>query len=467
MVVFSGLTLPHVTTIKQQKTRNFYELPIPNRAFDYRKDLGGQGDTFTIDGWLQSADATARSQISALVGTTGILDLQEPTYQPFNSVLYYTTARPHTVTVNGPTIDNGQSPPFGTGAGKFVAASSQYLSIPAASDFNFGAGNFTIDFDFKLNSIPANGIYYYIMNQGTSYTAPWQGLALYMNSSGNMTLFYQCQVDSTHLINCQYGALPPFLSTGVWYHLAQVRNGNNFTMYLNGSSVATVSSSLAEPTNNNSLLIGGQAGSSWFNGWLKEFRVSKGIARWMGNFTPPTAAYTPDVYTGLLLHMESDFTDASLAYNDVTAAAQTGGSPFGVLLNTTDFMYFGSRQRWNLMQFILSQFGSYSGLTWKYSQGGGSWNALSGYTDGTNGLSQNGSLTFTPPSDWAVDTLNGVANMFWLRVATSSITTAARLNQLSLSPCYNCLLLNPLYTLDPNVWDYATYELTFHQIENP
>jgi hypothetical protein len=27
------------------------------------------------------------------------------------------------------------------------------------------------------------------------------------------------------------------------------------------------------------------------NGWFDEFRVSKGIARWTSNFTPPTAPY--------------------------------------------------------------------------------------------------------------------------------------------------------------------------------
>ena len=35
--------------------------------------------------------------------------------------------------------------------------------------------------------------------------------------------------------------------------------------------------------------IGGS--ECYFNGWLDEFRVSKGIARWTANFTPPAAPY--------------------------------------------------------------------------------------------------------------------------------------------------------------------------------
>ena len=40
------------------------------------------------------------------------------------------------------------------------------------------------------------------------------------------------------------------------------------------------------------------AGGS-LNGWMDECRISKGIARWTANFTPPTEAYSPDGVTFL------------------------------------------------------------------------------------------------------------------------------------------------------------------------
>ena len=49
---FGGLSLPHVSTIKQQVTRTYLEVPLPYRVFDYKADLGGQGSGFTIDGFL-------------------------------------------------------------------------------------------------------------------------------------------------------------------------------------------------------------------------------------------------------------------------------------------------------------------------------------------------------------------------------------------------------------------------------
>ena len=66
-----------------------------------------------------------------------------------------------------------------------------------------------------------------------------------------------------------------------------------------------------------------------FNGWLKEFRISNGVARWTSDFTPPTAEYTPDQYTVLLLHMDgtngsTTFTDSNNGPVNVTPASSFG-----------------------------------------------------------------------------------------------------------------------------------------------
>jgi len=35
----------------------------------------------------------------------------------------------------------------------------------------------------------------------------------------------------------------------------------------------------------------GATPEQYFNGWLDEFRLSKGIARWTADFTPPSEEY--------------------------------------------------------------------------------------------------------------------------------------------------------------------------------
>jgi hypothetical protein len=129
-------------------------------------------------------------------------------------------------------------------------------------------------------------------------------------------------------------------------------------------------------------------------------------------------------------------------------------------------MYFGYHEMFNKLQFLLSTLGSYGTLTWGYSQGSGNWGTVT-VTDGTSGFTQSGAVTLTPPSAWAMDTVNSFANMFWLRVSAASVTTTAKAQKIQLNPCFNCILFDPVWNLNPQIWDYTDYELTLQQIENP
>ena len=77
-------------------------------------------------------------------------------------------------------------------------------------------------------------------------------------------------------------------------HYAVVRSGNNFTLYRDGTSVSTGTSTVSFGTSNSfPLYIGGAqtAGSHWFPGYLDEIRITKGVARYTSNFTPPAEEF--------------------------------------------------------------------------------------------------------------------------------------------------------------------------------
>jgi len=59
-------------------------------------------------------------------------------------------------------------------------------------------------------------------------------------------------------------------------------------------------------------------GTYSLNGWFEEYRFSHG-ARWTSNFTPPTAEYSPDSDTKLLLHCNG--TDGSQDFPDSSGVA--------------------------------------------------------------------------------------------------------------------------------------------------
>jgi hypothetical protein len=106
------------------------------------------------------------------------------------------------------------------------------------------------------------------------------------------------------------------LSTNVWYHVAVVRDATNLKVYLNGSQEISITAPSISGAR--SLRIGGGRDGGGFpntdlNGWMDEVRVSN-TARYTAAFTAPTAAFTNDANTLLLLHM--DGTDASTVFTD-------------------------------------------------------------------------------------------------------------------------------------------------------
>ena len=75
---------------------------------------------------------------------------------------------------------------------------------------------------------------------------------------------------------------------GVWNHLAMVRESNVWKLFCNGElDMIAMSSGAITNEMENGFTIGthgGHGGAYGINGWVDEFRISIGIARWSGPF---------------------------------------------------------------------------------------------------------------------------------------------------------------------------------------
>ena len=80
-------------------------------------------------------------------------------------------------------------------------------------------------------------------------------------------------------------------STGVWAHVAAVRYSGTTTLYVNGISKGTTASN-PWTSSSTSLWIGGWSqNNNQMNGYIDDFRITKGYARYTSNFTAPTSAF--------------------------------------------------------------------------------------------------------------------------------------------------------------------------------
>jgi len=198
-----------------------------------------------------------------------------------------------TVTANGHAITSRDSgittTKFGASAGAIL--SGGYLSIADSDDWYLGTGDFTVDCWICFNII--TGDYQFIYNQYAN-DDDRAGLALLDNNT------FRLIIDGTTI---EFNGATT-IAAGTLYHIALVRSGNSWKMFLNGTQFGdTATSSVSIDNITAPLFIGKYKDSYYFvNAFIDEFRWSKGIARWTTDFTPPTEEYAPSVATsGIIL----------------------------------------------------------------------------------------------------------------------------------------------------------------------
>ena len=202
--------------------------------------------------------------------------------------------------VGNAQIDTAQSK-FG-GASLLLDGVGDYLLVTNHSTLAHGSENFTIEMWVRFTSQPIAGSYRVFYDARPAST---NGAYPVLTQKGTAIVYYANSAD-----RITSGAL----TTGVWYHVAVSRSGTDTKMFIDGTQVGSTYTDSTTYLSSN-LYIGGDSFSntSQYAGWIDELRISK-IARYTANFTAPTAPFTNDENTVLLLHM--DGTDAITYFED-------------------------------------------------------------------------------------------------------------------------------------------------------
>jgi len=189
----------------------------------------------------------------------------------------------HTVTLNGTIARSSAASMFG-GFSAFSAAIG-YLSLDGSADFTVGTSDWTIDFWVRP---AATGISQFLYDGRPSGTNGAYIGGFYIGSDDKIHYFAN---SSERIVSTAS------VSINTWVHIALARAGTSTKLFMGGTqegSTFTDSINYLGPGAGRPFIGAASDGSAALNGYIDEFRFSKGVARWTGNFTPPTSAYSID-----------------------------------------------------------------------------------------------------------------------------------------------------------------------------
>jgi hypothetical protein len=155
------------------------------------------------------------------------------------------------------------------------------------------SSDFTIECWFRANSY--GGM---ILNFAGGLNIAWASYELVNNTDG--INFAASSANNGYNIGSETGTTGRIgtITLSTWNHLAVTRSGNIYRGFVNGLQGYTQTLSLT-PYNPGSrgLTVGGNYSTTWatgtvagVNGNISDLRITKGVARYTANFTPPTAA---------------------------------------------------------------------------------------------------------------------------------------------------------------------------------
>jgi len=328
-----------------------------------------------------------------ITGTVALLTCQSNRFKD-NSPNNYT------ITLGGSPSVQAFSPfapaqsyiPSQIGGSGYFDGTTDYLTTPASSIFDFAAGQaFTVDFWFY---------------QTTSATVA-------ITQGGGNTFSIDVTMGSSGSINYGKAGVANIISASAsipissWNHLVISRNtGNQSRMWLNGVSIGS-SSSDSYSFNNAVQYIGSNANpGNYVTGYLSGFRVLKGTALYdptsSSNITVPTAPPTAIPNTSLLLNFTNGGIVDATGKNNLETVGNSGVQTT-VIKYGNGSMYFDGTSDYLLRPYsdlLNINSGDFTIEAWVYPTVNKTFSTVA-------------AMWGTAQQSWIFDINNGVAGFAW------------------------------------------------------
>ena len=170
---------------------------------------------------------------------------------------------------------------FGGSSMSFDGAGDVLKSVPSITNV-LSSGNFTIEFWlYPTNTSSA----YRALVSSENYPGTAGGWSLYQN--GTSIEFWITSAGSATI------TATSAVTANVWQHLALSRSSGTLRLFVNGTSVGSVSNSTS--FTGQQIWIGDNNSSGgglyFYNGYMQDLRITTGAARYTANFTPTATAF--------------------------------------------------------------------------------------------------------------------------------------------------------------------------------
>ena len=335
IVLTNGVRVEWLNSFTYFANRSIY-------AVDGASGLKGTGQTsLRVDGLVGSI---ASGQTISYYDTDGVTLLESATIVSVDGTgkIFVSGKQSGFETANergGKTIQAFGNAKLSTAEKKFGSASlaldgtGDYASITAQNDFGFGTGNFTIE-----------GWIRPVVSTSFRFIADFRaGVA----TDNSILLYTENAVPKVFINGSAVLSSSTALSNNVWYHIALSRTSGTMRLFVNGNEVANASVTTDLGTVK-PLVIGSRydGASSFWNGFIDDLRVIKGIGLYTANFTAPTSRVPVTPETVLMARFDgannsTTFTDDVVYSQDI----RFSGGATATRITLADFTDFGAEVR--------------------------------------------------------------------------------------------------------------------------
>lgn len=205
------------------------------------------------------------------VSGTSLLTCQNKTFIDNSSNAFAITAVGNaTAGAFGPFTATG-------GTSMYFGGLNNWLDFPANPTADFGTGDITIE------------CWLYVTSTATSY----QSICQFGNAA--VTSGFHILTNNNTIClrtnNSQPLTTSGTFTANTWNHIALTRASGTTRIFINGTTSGGTYNWTASLSSGSTRRIGGDIYSNALTGYIDDFRVTRGVARYTSNFTPPTQPF--------------------------------------------------------------------------------------------------------------------------------------------------------------------------------